>query len=598
MEERRRNRLDVALTRASERIEQEYQALQLQLATLETTGLQSLWSEGVTLRLSAGQVDQQPRNRLLYVPRIDRVQLDDRLARADVLEFTTGSTEAARQLLLPLAATADGSLRASALLRLARIDRNAGNEAGARMHYEALTGMGNTSVEGAPAVWMGWYGLCSLPDHDTEPDSNGCEASLANSMQSGSETADAATYAFYRSVLADRVGSADFRLPPEKHALSEAVRMLDRIHSDVQAGRESERGLAISGGDSTSVLITWQVRDDHMWAQASPVDFALDRWLADLAFNAEMTLSPASDGSVSEVIASDERDSRLSETMPVSIGGDRFLLRATETSASRGGSGYNDRLFFMTAVLVLVALVVGLSFFFVNRALRQEFEVARLQSEFVAAVSHEFRTPLTSMRQLTEMLVSGRVKDPERALMYYGMLYREAGRLSRLVESLLNFGRMEMGGFLYNLENVDVEALVHSVVDEFSAERDRSIRVSGKAGALVRMDADMVALALWNLIDNASKYSPAETPIDVEMWDDGTSVRISVSDLGTGVPEDERERIFRKFVRGAAESNTSVKGTGLGLTLVHRIMDDHKGRVKLEATSDAGSTFSLYLDRT
>lgn len=608
IEERRRNRLDTELTRASERIEQEYQALQLQLATLETTGLQSLWSEGVTLRLSADRIEQQPRNRLLYVPRVDRWETDDRLVRADVLEFARGNPEAARQVAIPLASAADSTVRAGALFRLARIDRKAKDTARARAHYEAMTRLVDTPVEGVPAVWVGWYGLCSLPGGDTAPGEGGCEASLAASMHSGQEAADAATYAFYRSMLAELTDSAAVPLPPEKHALSEAVLMLDRIHSDVQAGRAPERGLAVYGGnpatsagDSAAVLVVWQMRDDHMWAQAASLDYAMTRWLGDHAFQAELTLSTVPEASATAAATtatpSAKREPTLTETLPVSLGGDRFVLRARETPAIRGATGDNERLFFLSAVLALVALVVGLSFFFVNRALHQEFEVARLQSEFVAAVSHEFRTPLTSMRQLTEMLASGRVKDPARAMTYYGMLAREAGRLSRLVESLLNFGRMETGGFPYNLEHVDVEALVRSVVDDFSTERDRAVRVSGQVTELVRMDADMVALALWNLFDNAAKYSPADAPIDVDMSDSGNSVRIAVSDHGSGVPDDEKERIFQKFVRGAAESNASVKGTGLGLTLVHRIMEDHNGRVELEASSKAGSTFSLYLGR-
>jgi signal transduction histidine kinase len=596
IEERRRNRLDVELTRAAETLEQEYQALQLQLATLETTGLQALWTEGVTLRVSANRIAQQPPNRLLYVPRVDRVETDARLTRADVLEFSSGDTDAARQVVRPLLSAPDSSVRAGALLRLARMDRKAGDLAGARVHYEALTRLSNTHVEGVPAVWMGWYGLCSLPGSNAGSRPDGCASSLAVSMRSGQETADADTYAFYRSMLEERRPTDSVTMPPDKHVLSEAVRVLDGIYSDVQAGRAPERGLAVTGSDA-AVLMVWQVREDHMWAQVSSLGYAMDKWFGDSTVHSEITLSAATEGAATVVTPSAERGPRLEETLPVSLGGDRFLLRASEISANTGGRGDHERLFFLSAVLTLVVVVVGLSLLFVNRALRQEFEVARLQSEFVAAVSHEFRTPLTSMQQLTEMLAAGRVKDPERAMTYYGMLAREAGRLSRLVESLLNFGRMETGVFPYRLEQVDVDSLVRSVVNDFSAERDRVCRVSGHATELVRMDADMVALALWNLLDNAAKYSPAHAPIDVELSDSGRTVRISVTDRGSGIPIDEREHIFEKFVRGAAASSMSVKGTGLGLTLVHRIMDDHQGRVALDASSEAGSTFSLYLER-
>src|SRR6185369_10012775 len=118
---------------------------------------------------------------------------------------------------------------------------------------------------------------------------------------------------------------------------------------------------------------------------------------------------------------------------------------------------------------LLAALVIAGSYV-IARAVSRELAVARLQSDFVSAVSHEFRTPLTSMRQLTEILNDGRITAEDRRRTYYEALARQTERLHRLVESLLDFGRMEAGTSPYRLEPLDACAFVRSVVEEFEAE--------------------------------------------------------------------------------------------------------------------------------
>jgi len=228
------------------------------------------------------------------------------------------------------------------------------------------------------------------------------------------------------------------------------------------------------------------------------------------------------------------------------------------------------------------------------RAIRREAEVARLQSDFVAAVSHEFRSPLTTVRQLSEMLEMGQVPSDDRRQKYYRVLAGEARRLQRLVETLLNFGKMEAGAQQYHFEKLDVRELVSRAVREAAAPEDETsgrVRITGpESGIHLFGDADALALALRNLVDNA-----AGEKVEVRWKNDQGRVSISVVDRGPGIPREEHQAIFQKFVRGRSAIQASVKGTGVGLTMVRHILAAHGGEIQLESEPGCGSTFTVVL---
>ena len=240
----------------------------------------------------------------------------------------------------------------------------------------------------------------------------------------------------------------------------------------------------------------------------------------------------------------------------------------------------------------------------ITRSVVRDLAVARLQSDFVSAVSHEFRTPLTSLRQLTEVLLDGRVAAEDRRETYYRALARQTDRLHRLVESLLDFGRMEAGTSPYRLEPLDACALVRSVVEEFRAGRGREGLPRGAAGGQPpgvrrrRLPADREALthALWNLLDNAVKYSPECRTVWVDVERTGIAAwPIRVRDRGLGVPRHEHADIFERFVRGADAKAHGIKGTGIGLAMVRHIVSAHGGDVGVESVPGEGSTFTIAL---
>lgn len=271
--------------------------------------------------------------------------------------------------------------------------------------------------------------------------------------------------------------------------------------------------------------------------------------------------------------------------------------------ASTGPQGDTEQLAsrrqLLFAGLALAVILVLTSGYLMARTVSRELAVARLKSEFVSAVSHEFRTPLATLSQLTENLADGRVTTEERRTAYYQAQSRAANRLGRLVERLLDFGRMEAGALRYRPELLELGDITRAVVDEFehvAATSGHEIRVTVEPDLPpVRAGREALGQAVWNLLDNSIKYSPGRPAIWVEVARQDGFVAIRVRDQGLGIPAQERKRLFRKFVRGSAAEAAQVKGTGIGLAMVDYVVRAHNGRICVESIPGEGSTFTLLL---
>ena len=249
-------------------------------------------------------------------------------------------------------------------------------------------------------------------------------------------------------------------------------------------------------------------------------------------------------------------------------------------------------------MIATLTFVWGASYF-MARAIRHEAAVSRLRTDFVAAVSHEFRSPLTAVRQMAEMLDADRVPTDERRHTYYGMLALEAARLQQLVETLLNFGRMEAGAERFRFSEVDAAALVREVVDDLvphARALGKAIEIDGTdAEVRIRADRGALSVALRNLIDNAIKYSPGQPTVWVRWRRDRDRAALCVVDRGVGIPRHEHRTIFGKFVRGRAAIDANIRGTGVGLAIVQQIVLAHDGEISLESEPGHGSTFTVLL---
>jgi signal transduction histidine kinase len=263
---------------------------------------------------------------------------------------------------------------------------------------------------------------------------------------------------------------------------------------------------------------------------------------------------------------------------------------------------FSPRTVLLVLVLVLVAFVLFAGSYFVVRAVNREVRVGQLQTDFVAAVSHEFRSPLTSLAHVSDLLAEDRLPTESARRQSYRILVRDTDRLRRLVEGLLDFGRLGTDGTGFRFEPSDLAALVHATVAEFRgrhADDDIIVELTAPARVIdVSVDREAYSRALWNLLDNAVKYSPGCQTIwvDVSQTPDGTVV--SVRDQGIGIPDSERDAIFERFVRGAESKARRIRGTGIGLAMVRQILRAHGGDVHVESEPGVGSTFRMLLPRS
>jgi signal transduction histidine kinase len=250
-------------------------------------------------------------------------------------------------------------------------------------------------------------------------------------------------------------------------------------------------------------------------------------------------------------------------------------------------------------VLGLVAVVIVAGWYFVFRSLGRERQVAELQSNFVAAVSHEFRSPLTALAHAADLLSTDRLPSEPLRREAYGVLTRETARLRGLVDGLLDSDRFGKGSAAFRFEPVPVDTLVVDAVEAFRgyvAPAGYAVELVGHASGLtVSADREALTRALWNLLDNAVKYSPDCHTVWVEVERTADRVAIGVRDRGIGIPEGEQSAIFERFVRGTVATSERIRGTGLGLALVRQIVEAHGGEVRLASELGKGSRFTLVL---
>lgn len=552
--------------------------------------------DSVLLTIRDGKITDHPFGRILYYPYISKGKLPPHgaLDAAEALEFRSQDFGGAADAFRRLSHSSDPVVRAASLLGLARCLRKSGRSQEALAAYDELARLRSLAVEDSPAELVARHARCALLAELKDSGLNQNATELYRDLQHRRWILDRASYEFYS-------GEARAWLPPDAAiapspaalALADAVGEIELLGQ--QQNGQPGQGRKTAWLHNRPVLIVWNNAPEQMTALVAGPAW-LERWSA-LWKNQNVALA-LSDAESHTVLGPPEMLSRPLVVRQPAETGLPWTLRIASADSAKEFALLSSQRKVVLSGLAFIGILILVGGYLVARALSRELAVARLQTDFVAAVSHEFRSPLTSMKHLLEMLAQGAVTSEDRRQRYYEVLGRETDRLHRLVENLLNFRRMEAGVAEYHFEPLNAHALVASVAAEFGsrlASRERlSVSMEGQ-GVHVSGDREALARALWNLLDNAAKYSPDSTPIHLELAADDKSVSIRVRDQGAGIPSAEQKEIFKKFYRGAGTRKSGVKGTGIGLATVQYIIRAHRGEISLDSKPGDGSTFTIVL---
>ncbi len=251
--------------------------------------------------------------------------------------------------------------------------------------------------------------------------------------------------------------------------------------------------------------------------------------------------------------------------------------------------------------LVYAVAAGGVSFSW--RVFRREWALNRLKTDFMANVSHELRTPLSLIRMYAESLLLGRVSDETRRNEYHQIIVRETGRLTHLINNVLDFSEIESDRKKFEFRRASLAEVVRKVLADYGPHLEQAgkrldARIADDATKAL-LDEGAVTQALINLLDNAAKFSPDPSEITVRVYADGGpapgNLVLEVADQGKGIAPDQRARIFEPFYR--VNPGIAPRGSGLGLAVVRHVAEAHGGSVRVEPVPGGGSRFILRLPR-
>ncbi len=256
-------------------------------------------------------------------------------------------------------------------------------------------------------------------------------------------------------------------------------------------------------------------------------------------------------------------------------------------------------------LIALLVLAIAIGSWLIVADLKRQLALARQKTAFVSNVSHELKTPLTSIRMFSEMLADGRVREEDKRRQFLNIITAEASRLTRLINNVLDFARLERGEKQYQLVPLNFAHLAHETVELYRPHLETAgfqftapTAPDGQGTEVaVRGDRDALAQVMVNLLSNAEKYSGDRKEIAVSLDVDtgGRHVDWSVLDRGRGVPPGCGEKIFEQFYRAHDSLADGVQGSGLGLTLARQIAEAHGGTVTYQPREGGGSRFTLRL---
>jgi signal transduction histidine kinase len=578
-------------------------ALQKSLANLENY-LRFVPSPGtkeppdgvVVLQATKRTFNVFPPGCLLYYPVLPEAEEPPAttFVAGEMLEYQHNDPVQAAKVFRKLTRSPNPGVRAGAFLRLGRNLRKAGRHEEALEAFSELTQLGPTTVMGLPAELMAREARGTVLEAIGKSEELRKEASLLHAALWSSR------WSLLHPAWEYYVEEARRWLEPgplSERELNALVLSNATESMYVQWTAEPEsKGRQILKIEGQPVLISWTGDANRLSALLAIPGYLFSNWTQFLQGKRVQGALIDADG---QVMIGSFNKSGLQAVRTASATGFSGTLHATFTDPGGIEAGFASRRRLLLSGFAVLALVLMAGSYFIMRSIDRERAVARLQSEFVSAVSHEFRTPLTSLCQLSEMLSKGRIPTEDLRRQSYDILASESARLQRLVESLLDFGRIEARSFHYQYDHLDPVKLVDDLVTEFQDKATAlgyriELTHTGKYPA-IHADREALSLALRNLLDNAVKYSPDCRTVWVETACEESRLAIRVRDQGMGIPASEQKEIFKRFVRGTGSRAAHIQGTGIGLAMARHIIEAHDGEIRLESEPGEGSTFTILL---
>ncbi|MEK7753893.1 MAG: HAMP domain-containing sensor histidine kinase [Acidobacteriota bacterium] len=384
---------------------------------------------------------------------------------------------------------------------------------------------------------------------------------------------------------------------PEDARLEE----LAAIERAVRRSPPSRRGQVTRGyerEEQRGLLVLWSPSGDDAWVGVAVPQPRLVALI-------EAALKPVLGGQPFGGAVRDGLGHVLWTALPVNaqLGGTHELRSVSgweisfDAPPDRGWTDQQRLLWYGFIALLVMMLMAGLAM--TARVVRRELELGRLQSEFLAGVSHEFKSPLAAIRLLLERIAGGRLRAPEAAGEYCAAIGRETERLERLVNRILEAQQIQAGRREYSFALTSIIEVARSVIEGLRP------RAEAKGVALelttedrvpeLELDPAAIGDALENLVDNAIKYSPSGARVAVSVGAERGQVRVEVCDQGIGIEPADLPHIFDKFYRGRRGAEQSVHGTGLGLALVKAAVEAHGGTIEAASAPGQGSRFTVRL---
>jgi signal transduction histidine kinase len=243
---------------------------------------------------------------------------------------------------------------------------------------------------------------------------------------------------------------------------------------------------------------------------------------------------------------------------------------------------------------------VSLAFLLIYQALLRQRRLTRLKNEFISNITHELKTPITTVGVAIEALKDFQaLQDPEKTREYLDISRQELNRLSMMVDKVLKMSLFEQKEPVLKTETLDMEQLIREILNTLQLQFEKSsARVRFQTeGEVFLLEADRIHLTsvIYNLIENALKYSPGKPEIDLLLQSRNGKIILSIRDQGLGIPPEYQQKIFEKFFRVPSGNTHNTKGHGLGLAYVAGVVEKHGGTIQVESREGQGSVFRLEL---